>query len=87
MQKLKVKTTLNYFCSMEENSAPPQDTLALMTPEVAPHNQFLPYEKKEEGGNFMALLPKPICKESPYYLLALLIQRLIGELWGLKKQI
>ncbi len=71
-QILSFKTTLNYFCSMEENSALPTETVVLMTPEVALHNQFLPYEKREDGGNYVALLPKPICKESPYYLLALL---------------
>ncbi|MBI3018795.1 MAG: N-6 DNA methylase [Deltaproteobacteria bacterium] len=71
-QILSFKTTLNYFCAMEENSVPPQDTLALMTPEVALHNQFLPYEKREDSGNLVTFLPKPICKESPYYLLTLL---------------
>ncbi len=71
-QILSFKTTLNYFCSIEENSIPTENTLALTTPEIALHNQFLPYEKREEGGNFLTLLPKPICKESPYYLLALL---------------
>src|SRR3989338_8992040 len=71
-QILSFKTTLNYFCTLEENSPPPQETLALITPEVAPHNQFLPYEKRKDGGNFVTLLPKPICKESPTYLLALL---------------
>ena len=71
-QILSFKTTLTHFCSIEENNIPPKEALALMTSEVSSHNQFLPYEKKEECGNFMALLPKPICKESPYYLLALL---------------
>ena len=71
-QILSFKTTLTYFCSIEENEEPSKETQSLMTPETSLKNQFSLYEKREETGNLIILNPKPICKESPYYLLTLL---------------
>ena len=71
-QILSYKTTLNYFCAIEENHAPDKGATALITPELSPKNKFGIYEKNPEAGNFLTLTLKPISKESPYYLMALL---------------
>lgn len=71
-QILSFKTTLQYFSSIDENKEPPAEHLALMTPDLSPKNSFTLYEKKTEPSNFLTLTPKPIAKESIYYLMALL---------------
>lgn len=73
-QILSFKTTLHYFCTLEQNPNPPEgkDVPILMTPEVSVKNQFSLYDKKHEHSNMITLTPKPLCKESSFYILSLL---------------
>ncbi len=71
-QILTFKTTLQYFCAIEENKEPEKEHLTLMTPELSAKNKFTLYEKRAEPGNFLTLTPKPIAKESLFYLMSLL---------------
>lgn len=75
---LTFKTTLNYFCSIEENQEPHEKIDSLITSELGIRNRFSFFQKKPEGGNFIILSPKPISRESIFYVMALLNSRLVN---------
>lgn len=77
-QILTYKTTLQYFCQIETNTMPKDTSGVLVTPEIAPQNAFSLFEEKPMSGNTIFLETKPICKESPHYLMALLNSAVIN---------
>ncbi|OGQ17744.1 MAG: hypothetical protein A3B70_05300 [Deltaproteobacteria bacterium RIFCSPHIGHO2_02_FULL_40_11] len=81
-QIVSFKTTLNYFCEIQENTPFSENENVLMTPETSLTNHFKIFEKRNKPGNYLTLHPKPICKESPLYILAILNSPVINFWYG-----
>jgi len=75
---LSFKTTLNYFCKITENNTPEKDQIALITPETSEKNNFRLFTEKPEKGNYFTLQLKPISKEAPHYIMALLNSKVLN---------